>query len=186
MAKYMIGDEFSEGWGNYIVIDIERVAGWDEGENFADRTHSTRRVEYVTTFDYEGIVDRQPASVWTEYVEEMNLQPVTEPNVVERVREWAENFPEFPVWAECAWGIPTGRMFIYDDYNACLVKSVPDHDEWHVWTEYRDEDGAFWYVSDHEGYTLDAEEFGPIDEGMDLTVLELKDMRVLDSEGGLE
>lgn len=32
------------------------------------------------------------------------------------------------------------------------------------WTEVLDEDGELWYVSDHEGYTLDAEEFGPIPE----------------------
>lgn len=31
-----------------------------------------------------------------------------------------------------------------------------------IWTEYKDADGELWYVSDHEEYTLSAEEFGPI------------------------
>jgi hypothetical protein len=63
----------------------------------------------------------------------------------------------------CAWGVETGRTFIYDDYNARLVATPPDHDEWHRWTEFRDDDGEFTYVSDHEGYALDAEEFGDTD-----------------------
>lgn len=63
--------------------------------------------------------------------------------------------------ADCAYGSATGRTFIYDDYNVVLVTSEPDHDEWHLWTEYRDEEGEFTYVSDHEGYALDSEEFGP-------------------------
>lgn len=67
-----------------------------------------------------------------------------------------------PVFAEFLAG-DTGRTFIYDDLNACLVREAPkDHDEWAVWTEWRDEDGDIWYTSDHEGYTLDPEEFGPI------------------------
>lgn len=60
-------------------------------------------------------------------------------------------------------GKPTGRTFIYDDANGCLTKAEPNHDEWHRWEEYRDDDGDLWYVSDHEEYTLGAEEFGPIE-----------------------
>ncbi len=57
----------------------------------------------------------------------------------------------------------TGRVFIHDDYNVKLVTTVPDHDEWHLWTEFRGDDGDLIYVSDHEDYTLVADEFGPID-----------------------
>lgn len=60
-------------------------------------------------------------------------------------------------------GRPTGRWFIYDDYNTKLVRDEPDHDEWHRWEEYREADGDLWYVSDHEDYTLGADEFGPIE-----------------------
>jgi hypothetical protein len=68
---------------------------------------------------------------------------------------------------DCAWGQETGRLFVYDDYNAKLVNVVPDHEEWHLWTEFKDEDGEFTYVSDDpDGYWLDAEEFGPIDAGI--------------------
>lgn len=57
----------------------------------------------------------------------------------------------------------TGRKFIVDDNNGEFLPSAPDHDEWAVWTEWVDNiDGSLWYVSDHEGYTLDAEEFGPL------------------------
>lgn len=73
--------------------------------------------------------------------------------------------------SDLMFGDETGRYFIADQRNGGeLVTSIPDHDEWNVYTECGpDEDGAFWYVSDHEGYTLDAEEFGPFTEDDVLT-----------------
>lgn len=65
---------------------------------------------------------------------------------------------------DCAYGRETGRKFIYDNRNARVVADEPDHDEWNLWTEYLADDGEFTYVSDHEGYALDAEEFGPISD----------------------
>ena len=59
--------------------------------------------------------------------------------------------------------VETGRMFIYDSSICGLVAVAPDHDDWHYWTEMKDADGDLYYVSDHEGYTLDAEEFGDTD-----------------------
>lgn len=89
--------------------------------------------------------------------------------------------------SDSAFGDGTGRYFIYDDYNACLVTRVPDHDEFHVWAECGpDEDGAMWYVSsDPDGYILDADEFGPFTEDDVLTKEQLKDMRLIDDLGGL-
>jgi hypothetical protein len=63
---------------------------------------------------------------------------------------------------ECAYGAETGRLFVYDDADCGFIIGLPDNDEWHLWTEYRAEDGTLTYVSDHEGYALDAEEFGDI------------------------
>ena len=60
--------------------------------------------------------------------------------------------------------VATGRKFIHDDWNVKLVAEKPNHDAWHEWTEYRAADGSLYYVSDHEDYTLDADEFGPIPE----------------------
>lgn len=83
----------------------------------------------------------------------------------------------------CVHGPDTGRYFIVDDVDCKLVTSVPDHDDWHVWTEMGpDDEGEFWYVSDHEGYTLDAEEFGPFTDADVLTADQLKDMRVFDAD----
>lgn len=61
---------------------------------------------------------------------------------------------------------PTGRKFIIDNLKGGeMVFTFPDHDEWSVWTEYQDvEDDELFYVSDHEDYTLVAEEFGEIPE----------------------
>lgn len=57
----------------------------------------------------------------------------------------------------------TGRKFIVNDMDGEFLPSQPDHDEWTVWTEWVDNiDQSLWYVSDHEGYTLDAFEFGPL------------------------
>lgn len=48
-----------------------------------------------------------------------------------------------------------------DNYFAdCFAEE--DDPQLAVWVEYKDADGELWYVSDHEEYTLDAEEFGPI------------------------
>lgn len=71
---------------------------------------------------------------------------------------------------DCAYGHETGRKFIYDSDDMRLLHHPladgerPYGDNWAVWTELRDADGELWYVSDHEEYTLDAEEFGPIEE----------------------
>ena len=60
--------------------------------------------------------------------------------------------------------VPTGRTFIYDNLLCECVPTVPDHDDWHRYTEVRDPDGDLWYESDHpDGYVLDAEEFGDTD-----------------------
>lgn len=57
----------------------------------------------------------------------------------------------------------TGRKFVVDDNNGEFLRSAPDHDEWALWTEWVDNvDHSLWYVSDHEGYTMSAEEFGPL------------------------
>lgn len=65
----------------------------------------------------------------------------------------------------------TGRQFIYDSDNMSLLhyplagnESLADSVDWAVWTEYKDVDGDLFYVSDHEDYTLSADEFGPIEE----------------------
>lgn len=75
--------------------------------------------------------------------------------------------------SECVFGDETGRMFIHDNRLCALVTTIPeDHPEWNVWTELGpDEEGELWYSSydDIEGYTLDAEEFGPFDESDVLT-----------------
>lgn len=66
-------------------------------------------------------------------------------------------------------GQATGRTFIVDvdgditamaENGASLEDAADDED--HIWSEYKDADGDLWYVSDHEEYTLSAEEFGPI------------------------
>lgn len=67
---------------------------------------------------------------------------------------------------DCEYGEETGRVFIHDDSICELVNTVPQHDEWHLWTEFKGADGEMTYVSDHEGYALDAEEFGPIEAGI--------------------
>jgi hypothetical protein len=66
-------------------------------------------------------------------------------------------------------GQPTGRSFIVDedgDITAMATNGASLEDaaggEDHIWLEYKDADGDLWYVSDHEEYTLSAEEFGPI------------------------
>jgi hypothetical protein len=57
----------------------------------------------------------------------------------------------------------TGRVFVYDSRNDVIMDIAPtDHDDWAVWTEFLDADGELSYISSHEDYTLDAEEFGPI------------------------
>jgi hypothetical protein len=73
-------------------------------------------------------------------------------------------------------GQPTGRTFLVDSSDGGEIigmstngSQFPEYadDAGHdlaVWTEYKDADGDLWYVSDHEEYTLDAEEFGPIPE----------------------
>lgn len=56
----------------------------------------------------------------------------------------------------------TGRRWFIRDGEVDLLNEPPtDTVEYAEWTEYTDGD-ALWYVSDHEDYTLDAEEFGPI------------------------
>lgn len=62
----------------------------------------------------------------------------------------------------------TGRVLIYDDFKAEVVAEEPDHDEWHRWTEWTDEDGEVWWSSDDpDGYVLSAEEFWGGDEPTD-------------------
>lgn len=71
-----------------------------------------------------------------------------------------------------AFGEPTGRKFIADNtLGGELVNAIPDHDDWNEYWEYKDADGEFWYSSgnDEEHYTLSADEFGPIADGMDLS-----------------
>lgn len=57
----------------------------------------------------------------------------------------------------------TGRVFYVIEGECEALTHQPYGFDYATWTEHRDEDGDLWYVSDHEGMTLDAEEFGPIE-----------------------
>lgn len=75
------------------------------------------------------------------------------------------------------YGVETGRLFIYDDLKCECITYIPSHDEWHVWTEFKDRNGELWYSSDEpDGYWLDAEEFGPFSEADVITPEQLKEM----------
>lgn len=59
----------------------------------------------------------------------------------------------------------TGRVFYVIDGDTVAYTDVPSNVDYATWTEHRAEvQGGYelWYVSDHEGMTIDAEEFGPI------------------------
>lgn len=88
MAQFEVGQEWYDGAGNYIIVAVEEVPTWDE----------TSMVEYVTTYDFEGIIDRQPAAVWKEFIDEMDAEPVTEPSLPERIKAWVDaGAPNFPL-----------------------------------------------------------------------------------------
>jgi hypothetical protein len=65
---------------------------------------------------------------------------------------------------------PTGRTFLVDSSEGGEIVGMAvngaslagDDPDMAIWTEYLADDGGLFYVSDHEDYTLDAEEFGPI------------------------
>jgi hypothetical protein len=56
--------------------------------------------------------------------------------------------------------VPTGREFVTNDEGEHIAPKVPTWDD-AIWTEFRAADGSFFYVSDHEDYTLAADEFDP-------------------------
>jgi hypothetical protein len=85
-ANYRVGDEWTDGEYNYIVVHIEdRLTADDDAV-----------VRFVTVFDGEGISDTMPESVWAESAEGDRLKRVDEP-LAERLAEWRAHRPEFPL-----------------------------------------------------------------------------------------
>ena len=84
---YQVGDEFYDGVGNWIIVAVEQVPTADE----------SAVVEYVTSFDYEGCIDRQPAVVFDELVEELEMTPVQDQPLEDRLAIWRHEFNNFPL-----------------------------------------------------------------------------------------
>lgn len=84
--KFRVGDEWTDGYFNYIIVKIEDVLNHD----------NDRVIRFVTVFDGEGCVDRCPAVAYATLTVEEDLTPVTEP-LAERLASWREGHPTFPL-----------------------------------------------------------------------------------------
>ena len=70
---YKIGDEWSDGIGNFIIVDVD--------------------IDRIRTFDYEGCIFWESEESWRDAIKDMNLRPVTEP-LGDRIASWMEMHPE--------------------------------------------------------------------------------------------
>jgi hypothetical protein len=85
---YSVGQEWTDGQYNYIIVKVEDVLTADEN----------RVIRFVTVFDGEGVVDRLPAVLHAECIEEMELEPVVEPPLPQRLAAWRRHHPStFPL-----------------------------------------------------------------------------------------
>lgn len=84
---FEVGQEWFDGAGHWIIVGVEDRLTWDE-----DAT-----VQYVTTFDWEGIIDTEPADQFQELIDELEMVPVVEPPLEHRVRDWRRHWPNFPL-----------------------------------------------------------------------------------------
>lgn len=85
MPKFEVGQEWNDGWGNFIIVKVEDRPTVDE--------EST--VQYVTTFDYEGVIETQPWFEWQAFINDMPLTPVDGP-LDERLASWRSVHNTFP------------------------------------------------------------------------------------------
>lgn len=78
MPELKIGDEWTDGWGNYVVIDVH--------------------ADTVETFDFEGVRDLQTHEEWAEFIHEQGVEKVTTPSWPERLIRWkAIHGDAFPI-----------------------------------------------------------------------------------------
>lgn len=74
---FQVGDEWSDGWGNYIVV--------------------ASTADTITTHDWEGVISTETHASWQTAIDTIPLSPVTKPSLEERLAAWRATWPNFPL-----------------------------------------------------------------------------------------